>query len=113
MSPPGSAQKPPSRTRQTKEKRKLTNGRRTKSSPGRTPERKKGQQRIELYPLKSSNCIFTNTPPASHVIKGFLKFRVSNTTRGTVLGDHIEAADTSATRNRGLLKHTKLEQGHG
>ena len=34
-------------------------------------------------------------------------------TRGTDLGDSIDLADTSATRNRGLLKHTGLEPGHG
>jgi uncharacterized protein len=42
-----------------------------------------------------------------------LKFRVSNTTRGTVLGDEIDVADTGAKRNRGLLKHTELLPGHG
>jgi len=34
-------------------------------------------------------------------------------TRGTDLGDSIDLADTSASRNRGLLKHTGLEPGHG
>jgi uncharacterized protein len=39
--------------------------------------------------------------------------RVRNLTRGTVLGDRIGIADTSASRNRGLLKHTSLEAGEG
>jgi uncharacterized membrane protein (UPF0127 family) len=42
-----------------------------------------------------------------------LKFRVSNLTRGTVLGDRVDVADTSAKRNRGLLKHTGLLPGEG
>ncbi len=42
-----------------------------------------------------------------------MKFRVGNVTRGTVLGDQIDVADTSAKRNQGLLKHKELSQGHG
>lgn len=42
-----------------------------------------------------------------------MKFRVSNLTRGTVLGDRIDVADTSAKRNQGLLKHKELIQGDG
>jgi uncharacterized membrane protein (UPF0127 family) len=42
-----------------------------------------------------------------------LKLSVRNTTRGSVLGDSIEVADTSAKRATGLLKHKGLEPGHG
>lgn len=34
-------------------------------------------------------------------------------TRGTILGDGIDVADTSAKRSTGLLKHTGLEPGEG
>jgi uncharacterized membrane protein (UPF0127 family) len=34
-------------------------------------------------------------------------------TRGTLLGDSIDLADTSAKRRTGLLKHDRLEQGAG
>jgi len=34
-------------------------------------------------------------------------------TRGSVLGDSIDIADTSATRKKGLLKHRGLDAGHG
>lgn len=36
-----------------------------------------------------------------------------NQTRDTVLGDAVDVADTSATRRTGLLKHERLEPGHG
>ena len=36
-----------------------------------------------------------------------------NLTRGTSLGDRIDIADSSATRQVGLLKHRKLEAGCG
>jgi uncharacterized membrane protein (UPF0127 family) len=39
--------------------------------------------------------------------------RVLNATRGTVLGDAVDIANTSAKRRTGLLKHTSLEKGHG
>jgi uncharacterized membrane protein (UPF0127 family) len=42
-----------------------------------------------------------------------LKFRVLNTTRGTLLGDRIGIANTSAGRKTGLLKHLGLEAGEG
>jgi uncharacterized membrane protein (UPF0127 family) len=38
---------------------------------------------------------------------------VRNQTRGTVLGEAVELADTSAKRRTGLLKHTRLEPGTG
>ncbi len=44
---------------------------------------------------------------------GCLKLRVRNVTRNTVLADRADIADTSATRNRGLLKHTGLTEGEG
>lgn len=36
-----------------------------------------------------------------------------NITRGVVLADSAELADTSAKRRTGLLKHTELKQGQG
>ena len=36
-----------------------------------------------------------------------------NQTRGTVLGEAIELADTSAKRRTGLLQHDRLEAGTG
>lgn len=36
-----------------------------------------------------------------------------NVTRNTVLGESVKAADTSAERNTGLLKHKELRHGHG
>ena len=38
---------------------------------------------------------------------------VRNITRGTVIGDSIDKADTSAKRRTGLLKHTGLNEGEG
>ncbi len=42
-----------------------------------------------------------------------MKLRVRNLTRNTTLADRADIADTSATRNRGLLKHTGLAEGEG
>jgi len=42
-----------------------------------------------------------------------MKVAVRNQTRGTVLGDAIDLADTSEKRRTGLLKHTHLEPGTG
>jgi uncharacterized membrane protein (UPF0127 family) len=42
-----------------------------------------------------------------------MKVAVRNQTRGTVLGDAIDLADTSAKRRTGLLKHDHLEPGTG
>jgi len=42
-----------------------------------------------------------------------LKVLVRNHTRNTVLGQAVELADTSAKRRTGLLKHERLEPGHG
>jgi len=41
------------------------------------------------------------------------KLRVANQTRGRVLADRADIADTSAKRRRGLLKHKSLEPGEG
>ena len=41
------------------------------------------------------------------------RLTIANLTRGTVLGDRIEVADTSRTRNKGLLGRTGLPQGGG
>jgi uncharacterized protein len=42
-----------------------------------------------------------------------LKVLVRNQTRGTVLGDAVDVADTSSTRRTGLLKHDRLDPGTG
>lgn len=41
------------------------------------------------------------------------KLKVTNTTRGTMLADRADIADTSAKRRQGLLKHAGLEPGEG
>ena len=41
------------------------------------------------------------------------KLRVANQTKGQVLADRAEIADTSAKRRTGLLKHTGLAPGEG
>lgn len=41
------------------------------------------------------------------------KLRVTNLTRGRVLADRAEVADTSAKRRTGLLKHAGLAPGEG
>ena len=41
------------------------------------------------------------------------KLRVTNLTRGTLLADRADIADTSAKRRTGLLKHSKLDPGEG
>ena len=42
-----------------------------------------------------------------------MRFQVRNLTRGTLIGDAIDSAESSADRRTGLLKHTKLDQGSG
>ena len=42
-----------------------------------------------------------------------MKYRLRNVTRGTVLGDAIDLADTSEKRTTGLLKHKQLLPGEG
>ena len=44
---------------------------------------------------------------------GGLKLRVRNLTKNTMLADRADIADTSAKRNRGLLKHNGLAEGEG
>jgi uncharacterized membrane protein (UPF0127 family) len=41
------------------------------------------------------------------------RLRVQNQSRGTLLADRAEIADTSKTRKTGLLKHDRLERGEG
>jgi hypothetical protein len=41
------------------------------------------------------------------------KLRVENQTKGRVLADRADIADTSAKRRTGLLKHKSLEPGEG
>ncbi len=41
------------------------------------------------------------------------KLRIRNQTKGTDLADRADIADTSASRNQGLLKHTGLADGEG
>ena len=43
----------------------------------------------------------------------YLKIRVRNETRNTVLATAADVADTSAKRRTGLLKHQRLEPGEG
>jgi uncharacterized membrane protein (UPF0127 family) len=47
------------------------------------------------------------------IIMDSLKLRVRNLTKNTLLADRADIADTSVTRNRGLLKHTGLAEGQG
>jgi uncharacterized membrane protein (UPF0127 family) len=42
-----------------------------------------------------------------------LKVKVRNVSRGTSLGEAVETADSSATRNKGLLGRQGLEPGTG
>lgn len=42
-----------------------------------------------------------------------MKFIVRNITRGVLLSNRADLADTSAKRRTGLLKHTGLEPGEG
>jgi uncharacterized membrane protein (UPF0127 family) len=42
-----------------------------------------------------------------------LKFLVRNITRGIVLADSADLADTSEKRRTGLLKHSELKPGEG
>ncbi|MEP7355162.1 MAG: DUF192 domain-containing protein [Acidobacteriota bacterium] len=42
-----------------------------------------------------------------------MKLKVTNVTRGCVLADRADIADTSAKRRTGLLKHSGLAQGEG
>jgi uncharacterized protein len=42
-----------------------------------------------------------------------VKYRLRNVTRGTLLGDAVDLADTVAKRRTGLLKHTGLRAGEG
>ncbi len=39
--------------------------------------------------------------------------KVVNVTRGTVIGDRVEVADTSSTRGKGLLGREGLDAGAG
>jgi uncharacterized protein len=60
--------------------------------------------------------LFTVTPELSfslRVITIGLNFTVQNTTRGTVVGDAVFSAETSAARRTGLLKHERLASGEG
>jgi uncharacterized protein len=41
------------------------------------------------------------------------RLRVQNQSRGTLLADRAEIADTSKKRKTGLLKHDRLESGEG
>ena len=45
--------------------------------------------------------------------KRVTKLRATNATRGTVLADRADIADTSAKRRTGLLKHSGLASGEG
>lgn len=45
--------------------------------------------------------------------KDILKLKIRNLTRGTLLAESVEVADTSRKRRIGLLKHDKLDRGEG
>jgi uncharacterized membrane protein (UPF0127 family) len=51
--------------------------------------------------------------PKTARAKGGLLLRIRNLTKNTQLADRADIADTSATRNKGLLKHTGLAEGEG
>ena len=61
-----------------------------------------------MYTSVSVPCL-----PRSCYKKGNLKHQVRNVTRGTLIGDAIDSAQTSAARRTGLLKHSKLDEGAG
>ncbi|MGA2193835.1 MAG: DUF192 domain-containing protein [Bryobacteraceae bacterium] len=42
-----------------------------------------------------------------------MRVLIRNQTRGTVLGEAVELADTSEKRRTGLLKHERLQPGEG
>jgi uncharacterized membrane protein (UPF0127 family) len=50
---------------------------------------------------------------AGRVISCWLNFLVRNITRGVILADSADIADTSEKRRTGLLKHMELKQGQG
>ena len=52
-------------------------------------------------------------PSPCFYYNGRLKLRVRNLTKNTILADRADIADTSETRQRGLLKHTGLAEGGG
>ena len=64
----------------------------------------KDQRRVEIVldALLTSSCY-----------SSYLKIRVRNLTRETVLATSADVADTSAKRRTGLLKHQRLESGQG
>lgn len=41
------------------------------------------------------------------------RLRITNQTRGRLLADRAEIANTSETRRKGLLKHSSLQPGEG
>jgi uncharacterized protein len=52
-------------------------------------------------------------PSPCFYYNGRLKLRVRNLTKNTILADQADIADTSAMRQRGLLKHNGLAAGEG
>src|ERR1700687_924318 len=63
-----------------------------------------------MGPLNRSGPQTFLTPPC---YPSYLKIRVRNLTRETVLATAADVADTSAKRRTGLLKHQRLEPGEG
>jgi uncharacterized membrane protein (UPF0127 family) len=57
--------------------------------------------------------MLTNVGQALPPAQLTMKYQVRNITRGTVLGDAIDIADTSEKRTTGLLKHKELRNGEG
>ncbi len=52
-------------------------------------------------------------PSPCFYYNGRLKLRVRNLTKNTILADRADIANSSATRKKGLLKHTGLAEGEG
>jgi uncharacterized membrane protein (UPF0127 family) len=50
---------------------------------------------------------------ATVLTERYLALRIRNLTRGTVLTENADAADTSQKRRTGLLKHSGLADGEG
>lgn len=53
--------------------------------------------------------LFAQSPP----LDPNRRMRAANSTRGTVIASSLEIADTSASRNKGLLKRDSLAPGAG
>jgi len=67
-----------------------------------------------LHTANNDASLVTRNKRAAGVLySSRLKVHVRNQTRGSVLGQAVDVADTSAKRRVGLLKHDRLESGTG